>query len=41
MSCLRRRIQASPLEVVSLMISEAIGAACAVESTGDPLKQFR
>jgi hypothetical protein len=39
--CLRCRIQASPVEAVSLMISEAPWTVCAVQSTRHPWKQFR
>jgi len=39
--CLRCRIHASPVEAVSLMISEATGSDCVVESMRHPSKQFR
>jgi hypothetical protein len=38
---LRCRIHASPLEALSVMISEAGGAVCAVESMRYQWKQFR
>jgi len=41
MSCLRCRIHASPVEALSVMISEAAGAVCAVESMRHQWKQFR
>ena len=41
MGCLRYRIQASPVEAVSLKISEAAGVVWAVESMGHSWKQFR
>jgi len=37
----RCQMHASPVEAVSLMISEATGAVCAVESMGHEWKQFR
>jgi len=39
--CLCFRIHVSPLEAVSLMISESIAALCSVESIRHPWKQFR
>ena len=39
--CLCCRIHASPVEAVSLMISESPGAVCAVESMRHPWKLFR
>jgi len=41
MGCLRCRINASPVEAVSLKMSEAAGVVCAVESRRHPWKQFR
>jgi CMP-N-acetylneuraminic acid synthetase len=41
MGCLRCRILASPVEAVSLKISEAAGVVSAVESMRHPWKQFR
>jgi len=41
MGCLRCRIHALSVEAVSLKISEAAGAVCAVESMGHEWKQFR
>jgi hypothetical protein len=38
--CLRCRIHASPVEAVSLMISEPLGAVRAVESMCHQSKQF-
>jgi hypothetical protein len=38
--CLRCRIHASPVEAVSLMISESLGAVCALESKPHPWKYF-
>jgi hypothetical protein len=37
----RLRIHASPVKAVSLMISEATGAVCAVQCLGHPWKQSR
>ena len=41
MGSVRCQMHASPVEAVSLMISEATGAVCAVESMGHEWKQFR
>jgi len=38
---LRCRIHVSPVEAVSLMIYESLGAVCGVESMRHPSKQFR
>jgi len=40
-ACLGRRIQASRVDAVSLMISKSLGAGWAVESKRHPWPQFR